>query len=155
MQASGTPVQQVREHKKIIDEIDEMYMDTVYAVSNVQANLVWKGGRNRIEQFKMFYRSFYALFSHTRYMKGVDDADINNVTEESQGVGNTQDEESPPDEIEIIQSRTLTEKIERWFIICESGVGGSRGSRLLKIGVRLFSKYQKRLINKGVITIAK
>jgi hypothetical protein len=68
----GSPVQPVREHKKVTDEIDDLYMDAVYAASRLQSYLVQPRGVNRMEQFMLFYRSFYGLFLHTRVMQGDD-----------------------------------------------------------------------------------
>ena len=147
MQTVGTPVSQVREHKKITDEIDDMYMDTVYNVSAIQTHLVRRGGRNRTEQFLLFHRSFFGLFAHTRYMKGMD---VENILDEKKS-----DAEPKKDEEEE-ENNPLLDRIDYWFRWCRKGIPANRrGDRLIEMGIDLFAEYQKRLINVGVITIAR
>jgi hypothetical protein len=134
MIASGTPVQSVKEHKKITDEIDDMYMDTLFAEANLQTFLVSPHGANRSEQVLSFYRSFRGLFTHTRHMKGMDE-----ITEEDKKK----------------KIKPLIEQVEDWFL---DGTDprirkGRYPDNFLKRGLSLFSKYQKKLIAKGVVSV--
>lgn len=125
-QAYGTPVTSIKEHKKVTDEIDDSYMDTVYAAANLRSYLVSKSGGNKREHFVAFHRAFYTLFMHTRYMGGMEKEDD-----------------------------VVTNEIEGWFDDCNHPKFRKLPPVFIEDGINLFSAYQKKLITKGVITVAR
>jgi len=128
------PVQSVKEHKKVTDEIDDVYMAAVDAATGMQSYLVNRVGGNKREQFLSFYRSFYALFAHTRYMNDVCEDDV-------------KDDKKQP--------YNLVNEIEGWFVDCKKPRFRNLPPAFIEDGVNLFSAYQKKLITKGVITITR
>jgi hypothetical protein len=134
--ASGTPVQSVKEHKKITDEIDDMYMDTLFAEANLQTFLVQPRGGNRGEQVLFFYRAFRGLFTHTRHLKGMDE-----ITEEEKKKN----------------QNSLIEDVEEWFLDGTNPLTRKRKypDEFVRRGLLLFSKYQKKLIAKAVVSVTR
>lgn len=124
--AYSTPVTAIKEHKKVTDEIDDSYMDTVYAAANLSSYLVSKVGGNKREQFVAFHRAFYTLFVHTRYMGGMDKKEDN-----------------------------ITDEIEGWFADCSRPKFRSLPIPFIKDGINLFSAYQKKLLTKSIITVTR
>jgi len=73
----------IREHKKISDEIDDVYMAAVAGCTDVQVFLTRPRG-NPGEIFSRFYAPFYELFQHTyQYpdMKSLDKENIKEIKE--------------------------------------------------------------------------
>ena len=122
---SGTPVQHIKEHKKVSDEIDDLYMDTIYAATGLQTYLVEKKG-NRREKFLFFYSSFHGLFMHTRYMQ-----------EMIKGVGISSDQ---------------MKEIEEWFRDVTRKENRKTPHRIIQKGLDLFSVYQSTLVKSGVVS---
>jgi hypothetical protein len=67
-----TPI--VREHKKLGDELDDIYIEAVNASAFARGYLVHKKG-NPNELFFQFYYPFSALFQHTRFLPELKNAD--------------------------------------------------------------------------------
>jgi hypothetical protein len=124
--AYSTPVTAIKEHKKVTDEIDDSYMDTVYAAANLKSYLVSKKGGNKREHFVSFHRAFYTLFVHTRYMGGMD-----------------KDEDG------------MIKEIEGWFEDCSHPKFRHIPDPFIRDGIDLFSEYQKKIITKGIITVTR
>lgn len=59
------PTPATREHKKIGDELDAVYVDLLNAATYAQAFMTHKHG-NPNEVYEAFYTSFINLFMHTR-----------------------------------------------------------------------------------------
>lgn len=131
---TGTPVQSVKEHKKITDEIDDVYMQTVYAATKLDAFVVSGVGGNRREYFLLFYENFFGLVSHTRNIKGVEET----------GQGS---KDAP----------TLMEEIDGWFLDSKHPKIKKRNfpPEFIQDGLLLFKEYQKRILRAGVITITR
>jgi len=137
---TGTPVQSTKEHKKITDEIDDSYMKAVYSATELDAFLVSGTGGSRREVFISFYKSFFGLFSHTRYMPKVDD---------------TQDELS--ESTEKKKTPPLCKEIQSWFEDCKNPriAKANFPKDFIVDGLNLFSEYQRKLIKVGVVTISR
>jgi hypothetical protein len=129
----GAPVQSVKEHKKVTDEIDDLYMTSIFATAELQSYLAGGSGGNRKEQVLSFYRSFYGLFVHTRYMSNVD---------------------APSDKA---GQPSLVEEIDGWFADAKTDMVRRKGypDEFLDDGINLFAAYQKQLLLKGVVTISR
>lgn len=72
---ASDPIPIVRDHKKLGDELDDVYIEAVNASMLARGYLKHRKG-NPTEIFFQFYYPFGALFQHTRFlreMKGVDD----------------------------------------------------------------------------------
>lgn len=65
------PATSTRDHKKIGDELDEIYNAAVIAAMYLQEYLVHKRG-NPNEVFSQFYQPFVALFLHTSVAREMD-----------------------------------------------------------------------------------
>lgn len=61
----------VREHKKITDEIDDMYVTAIDSAASLRTFMVRPKGANMREYFLIFYRAFYGLFLHTHKLPGM------------------------------------------------------------------------------------
>ena len=137
MPTGGIPVQSVKEHKKITDEIDDLYSDALFYEANLQTYLVQPRGGNRGEQVLNFYRSFRGLFTHTRLMKGMDE-----IINEGKDTEN---------------KKNLIMEVEEWF---ERGTDPKTRKHkypddFVRTGLDLFSKYQEKLIKKAVVSLVR
>jgi len=137
MPTGGIPVQSVKEHKKITDEIDDLYSDVLFYEANLQTFMVQPRGGNRGEQVLNFYRSFRGLFTHTRHMKGMDEI-VDEGDEEKKG-------------------KNLIIEAEEWF---ERGTDqkvrkNKYPDEFVRTGLKLFSRYQEKLIKKSVVSITR
>ena len=77
MGGASTPVAVIREHKKVSDEIDDVYTAAVSAATDLKSQLAT--GRligNKTELFLYFYRPFFGLYVHTRFSKDLRTADL-------------------------------------------------------------------------------
>jgi hypothetical protein len=139
MPASGTPVQSVKEHRKVTEDIDDAYIATIQAATNMQSFLVGVTGGSRREQFLAFHRSFYTLFAHTRYMTGM------NKAEAKKEGGKEED------------SYVLVDDLEAWFLDCKNINVRRKNfpSDFIEDGLVLFAEYQKKLLTIGVVTITR
>ena len=61
----------VREHKKITDEIDDMYVAAINSAARLRTFMVRPCGADRREHFLIFYNAFYGLFLHTHKLPGM------------------------------------------------------------------------------------
>lgn len=129
----GGPVQSVREHRKVTDDIDDAYMETIRSAASMRAFLVSRTGGNKREQFLSFYQSFYELFEHTRYM---DKIDVDEVSKDNPR-----------------KKYNLVKEIEGWFDDCEKPRFKKLPMEFIRDGINLFSAYRKKLIANGAITI--
>jgi len=66
-------VQVVREHKRITDEIDDMYITAINSAVHLRTFMVRPKGANMKEYFLIFFSSFYALYLHTSDLPGMED----------------------------------------------------------------------------------
>lgn len=62
------PTTIARDHKKIGDELDDIYIEAISAATYAKSYLVHKRG-NPNEIFHQFYLPFVALFMHTRFTR--------------------------------------------------------------------------------------
>lgn len=67
-----TTVPVVREHKKITDEIDDMYVAAINSAANLRTSMVRSVGADKREYFLIFYRAFYGLYLHTSELTGME-----------------------------------------------------------------------------------
>jgi len=135
--AQGSPVQSVKEHRKVTEDIDDVYIETIRAAADLQSFLVSGIGGNRREQFLSFHRSFFSLFAHTRYMTDMDKAEKKKEGENKEYV--------------------LVDDIEGWFLDCKNKRvrNANFPSDFIEDGLVLFAAYQKKLLSKGVVTITR
>lgn len=61
----------VKEHKKITDEIDDMYVAAINSAARLRTFMVMPRGADMREYFLIFYNSFYGLFLHTHKLPGM------------------------------------------------------------------------------------
>lgn len=85
------PIPISREHKKLGDELDDIYIEAVNAASYARGYLRQRRG-NFGAVFFQFYYPFDALFQHTRYLPDMKDADEDLIADIEQWV---QTEEKP------------------------------------------------------------
>ena len=87
------PIPISREHKKLGDELDDIYIETVNASIFARGYLIHKKG-NPNELFLQFYYPFGALFQHTRYMREMSNVDKELIIEIENWI-NLQDKPRP------------------------------------------------------------
>jgi hypothetical protein len=125
----GSPVPSVKEHRAITEEIDSIYMDTIHAAAALSTFLASMGGGNRRERFLSFYENFYGLFTHTRYLTKMDEVDNDKYS--------------------------LVKEIDGWFEDAKRPAYKKLPQEFINDGLKLFSKYQKKLFTNGVITVSR
>lgn len=63
----------VKEHKKIMDEIDDAYSASIRAATGLRTFMVRpKGKANTREYFLAFYHAFFGMYMHTRSLPGME-----------------------------------------------------------------------------------
>lgn len=127
--AQSTPIQSVKEHKKITDDIDDAYMGTVRAAATLNTFLAGTGGGSKRESFLSFYDAFFGLFSHTRHMNGMDELDS--------------------------KKYSLVDELEGWFRDARLPKFKRLPDAFISDGIDLFTAYQKKLILKGILTLTR
>lgn len=107
----------IREHKKITDEIDDMYVTAIDTATSLKTFMVRPKGANLREYFLIFYRAFFGLYLHTRRLPGM-------------------------------ESKTEEDILDKWFAI-----SGPISPKRIEIGLRLFAKYQGKLLDNSIVSV--
>lgn len=70
--AAGQLIPNIHEHKKVGDDLDDIYIETVENATKMRGYLQHPAG-NRREVFLRFYYPFTSLFYHTRNLRDMKD----------------------------------------------------------------------------------
>ena len=70
--AGGQLIPNIHEHKRVGDDLDDIYLETVEAATKIRGYLQHPAG-NRRDVFLRFYYPFTSLFYHTRNLRDMKD----------------------------------------------------------------------------------
>lgn len=128
----GTPVSPVHEHKKITDEIDDLYMTTIFAAADISTFIVGGEGGSRKEKFLSFYRPFYGLYSHTKDLSQM-------AVKRDEGL------------------EDLYAELNSWFedSLRPAIRKGNYPDEFISDGLRLFDAYKHFILERGVVSVVR